>query len=203
MPRRQGSKTPGRILRTGCTSLRHLLILLAVAACLPFAALAAETEADAEAQSDAAPAVERAPNDPKSDWLSFMPGEMGKDAIFLGMWSEHFIAGNEGHNTNNDLLGISYAGFYAGSFRNSDYDRSWAVGVQRDFYRKRWAGGDLRFDAGYRFGILHGYESYQIGNSKLFPMLQVYGDVSYKRVGVQFSWAAEVVTAGFFFRFGD
>jgi hypothetical protein len=125
-------------------------------------------------------------------------GQGSADKLYLGMWSHHFLGGNDGFRTNNDLIGIAYRGWFLGTFVNSDDDRSYGAGVQRDLVRRNW--GQTRVDAGYRLGLVHGYDTYQIGNSKLFPLLQLYADVTDDRVGVQFSWAAEAVTAGFVFR---
>jgi len=132
-------------------------------------------------------------------WFDFMLGESAKDSLYLGMWSFHVLSSNKGYRTNNDLVGFTYRGYYLGTFMNSHNDRSWSAGVQRDVYRNRLR--EISVDAGFRTGILYGYESYQIGSTRLFPLLQMYADASYKKLGVQFTWAAEALTAGFFYRF--
>ena len=135
----------------------------------------------------------------KRGWFDFMPGESAKNSLYLGMWSYHVLSGNKDYRTNNDLVGFTFRGYFLGTFMNSHDDRSWAGGVQRDLYRNRLR--EFGIDAGYRTGIIYGYESYQIGNTRLFPLLQMYADISYKRLGVQFTWAAEALTAGFLYRF--
>ena len=112
------------------------------------------------------------------------------------MWSEHFLDGNDDKRTRHDLVGISYHGYFLGTFLNSHDDRSWGLGMQRAMYKNR--DYSLDFELGYRAGLMYGYDdSYEIGDTKLFPLLQVLADVGYGPVGVQFSWAGEVVTAGF------
>jgi hypothetical protein len=149
-----------------------------------------------EAAPDRPDAVERGADE--GSWSDFLWGQASADKLYVGMWSHHFLDGDDGYRTSNHLLGIVYHGYFVGTFVNSDDDRSYGAGVQRDFYRR--SAGSKRFEAGYRLGLVHGYDSYAIGDSKLFPLLQLYGDLSFHRAGVQFSWAAEAVTAGFFWR---
>ena len=153
---------------------------------------------DREASQDAA-AVDNQKKPAQRGWSDFMPGESAKNSLYLGMWSFHVLSGNKDYRTNNDLVGFTYRGYYLGTFMNSHNDRSWSAGVQRDLYRNRLR--EFGVDAGYRTGILYGYESYQIGSTRLFPLLQMYADISYKKLGVQLTWAAEALTAGFFYRF--
>jgi hypothetical protein len=162
-----------------------------------FAAECASAENGApEAVADSPETVESGVDE--RSWSEVVWGQRAADKLYLGLWSHHFLDGDDGHRTDNDLIGVAYRGWFLGTFVNSDDDRSYSAGVQRDVYRR--SAGNIRFDAGYRLGLLYGYDSYQIGNSKLFPALQLYGDLSFYRLGVQFSWAAEVVTAGFFLR---
>jgi hypothetical protein len=130
-----------------------------------------------------------------SHWYDFMPGDTSHDKLYLGMWSYHFNDKEE-YKSQHHLLGLVYAGYFAGSFINSKNERAWGAGLQRDLYRSTTAG--ISVDAGYRAGLLYGYDgSYEIRDSKLFPLLMLYSDVSYQRIGLQFAWGGEVVTAGF------
>ncbi|MGC1952945.1 MAG: hypothetical protein WA970_10320 [Gammaproteobacteria bacterium] len=131
-------------------------------------------------------------------WLDVILGESGQDNFYLGMWSHHFLKDNDQYETTNNLIGISYGGYYFGTFVNSYDDRTWSGGVQRDVYGSRWR--RLNLESGYRAGLLYGYDTITLGNTKLGPLFQVYADVSYRQFGLQFSWALEVVTAGFFVR---
>ncbi len=138
----------------------------------------------------------------QSEWRQlgeFVVGHPADDTIYLGMWSYHFIDNDDDYQTTHNLLAITYRGYFGGTFINSLDDRTWGAGVQRDVYRTEM--GIFSMEIGYRLGLLYGYDSMQIANTGLFPLLQVYSDLHYEHVGVQFAWAGSTVTAGFFFRF--
>lgn len=125
------------------------------------------------------------------DLLWGIPAE---NSINLGMWSYHFIDNDDSYRTTHNLIAITYKGIFGGTFENSNDDRTWTAGIQRDVYHTNL--GVLSVDMGYRFGLMYGYDKMEIFNSGIFPLLQVYSNLRYKRVGVQFSWAGSVVTAG-------
>ena len=84
-----------------------------------------------------------------------------RNALFLGMWSIHLDGTGEyfGNHSNNDeqnLLGLQLFGFAAGTFINSHDEPCWFFGPGREIYTHRLA-KDLRFDIGYKFGLLYGY----------------------------------------------
>lgn len=172
-------------------------VAILVALLLPLMVVSA-IEANAEAPTAEAVNLKEAQKERGRGWLEVMLGDPGQDNLYVGMWSHHFLEGNEEYQTQNDLLGISYGGYYFGTFITSFDDRAWSGGVQRDVYRNRWH--RLNLDTGYRAGLLYGYEERTLGNTELGPLFQVYADVSYRQFGLQFSWALEVVTAGFFVR---
>lgn len=126
-------------------------------------------------------------------------GQPAQDSIYLGMWSYHFIDDDDDYTNTHNLFGLVYKGIFLGTFLNSREDRAWALGFQRDVYRTKVDSFDV--DIGYRLGIMHGYENLQLFDSELFPLVQIYSDISYEKLGVQFSWAGSVITAGFFVRF--
>ena len=132
-------------------------------------------------------------------FADFVIGQSADDTIYLGMWSYHFIDNEDDYETTHNLLAFTYRGYFAGTFINSLSDRSWGAGVQRDMYRTEL--GMLSMEIGYRLGLLYGYDSMQIANTGLFPLLQVYSDFHYNHLGVQFAWAGSTVTAGFLIRF--
>jgi hypothetical protein len=152
----------------------------------------------AESAESAAAENAAAAHEADSRWYDFMPGETSANKLYLGMWSYHFND-KEDYESQHDLFGLVYDGYFLGSFINSKNDRAWGLGLQRDFYQTTKA--SLRIEAGYRAGILYGYEGgYELGDSKLFPLIMLYGDVSYQRLGLQFAWGGEVLTAGFMVR---
>ena len=105
-------------------------------------------------------------------WFDILPGEPAENRLYVGMWSKHVLSGNEDYRTNNNLLGSTYKGYYLGTFMNSHNDRSWSLGWQRDFYKNRIR--KVKFHSGYRFGLLYGYESYEIGDTRLSRYSNVY-----------------------------
>lgn len=129
----------------------------------------------------------------KNFW-DFLRGIPAENSINLGMWSYHFIDNDDSYRTTHNLIAITYKGIFAGTFENSNDDRTWTAGIQRDIYSTNL--GVLSVDIGYRLGLMHGYEKMVIADSGITPLLQVYSDLRYKMVGVQFSWAGSVVTAG-------
>ncbi|MGF1612849.1 MAG: hypothetical protein ACFCVA_02780 [Gammaproteobacteria bacterium] len=159
------------------------------------AALAMECNADTSAHEEAPSGGDQRSGG--RSWLDLVLGEPGQDNLYLGMWSHH-LKGNEGYQTQNDLIGVSYDGYFFGTFINSYDDRAWSAGAQRDVYENRWR--RLKLEGGYRAGLLYGYDNVTVGDTKLGPLLQLYADVSYRQVGLQFSWALEVVTAGLLVR---
>ena len=129
----------------------------------------------------------------------FLLGQPAKDAIYAGMWSYHFIEDDDSYQSTHDLLGLTYKGIFAGTFENSKNERVWAIGFQRDMYSiKKDA---ISIDMGYRAGLMHGYDNLQIFDTGIFPLIQLYSDLTYKRLGIQLTWAGSAVTAGFIFRF--
>ncbi len=134
----------------------------------------------------------------ENELLTLLWGEPSEDTIMLGMWSYHFVDNDDSYQTSNQLLGISYKGYYAGTFKNSHDNRTWTLGFQRDIYQTQIA--FLSVSVGYKAGIMYGYETMQIFDTKLFPLLQVYTNLCYKHAGIQLAWAGSVLTAGFVFK---
>ena len=123
-----------------------------------------------------------------SEWWRFIQGKPAVDSLHLGMWSLHLDGSGEffGTGRNNDhnhLIGFQYNGFNAGTFINSHSDRTFSAGLSREVYSKQYS-PDLRFDAGYRLGLLYGYYDNlpSILNLSAYAM-PVFG-LSWKRVGL-------------------
>jgi len=132
------------------------------------------------------------------DTLTLLKGQPAPDSLYLGMWSWHFINDDDRYRSQHHLIGISLQGVFFGTFLNSHSDRSWAGGWQRDIHTQRY--GDLSLQTGYRIGLVYGYDELSLGGSKVFPLVQMYSDISYRDIGVQLSWAGSVFLAGFFLR---
>jgi hypothetical protein len=149
--------------------------------------------------SCAAASADEEPTAEDKGVLNAIWGQASMDTAYLGMWSYHFVDDDDEYQTTHDFLGLTYKGIFGGTFENSRADRTWALGVQRDFYRTAW--GPFNTEIGYRFGMMYGYEKMQLWDSGLFPLFQVYTDVRYKNIGLQFSWGGSAVTFGFLIRY--
>jgi hypothetical protein len=91
-----------------------------------------------------------------------LKGTRAREALLLGMWSLHLDGTGEyfGDGRNNDqghLLGIQYYGITAGTFINSHDDRAYFAGLAREVLSYPYP-HDFRFDLGYKFGLLYGYD---------------------------------------------
>ena len=135
----------------------------------------------------------------ETSWTSKLWGKPFRDHIYAGMWTLHFSSGDDQENTNN-LLGVAYKGYYAGTFVNTHRDQVYSAGWQRALYRDKWGVFDV--EAGYRAGMMYGYTKYlKMGDSKWFPLFQTLLDIDYNGFGMEFSWAGVVLSAGFYYRF--
>lgn len=121
-------------------------------------------------------------------WWNLIKGERARDSLHLGMWSLHLdgsgdISGTGRNREHNHLIGIQYKGFNAGTFVNSHNDRTYTAGLSRDVYVHQIS-ENLRFDAGYRVGLLYGYKDNlpSIKGVSAYAM-PVFG-LSWKRIGI-------------------
>jgi len=131
--------------------------------------------------------------------LNLVWGEAAFSKLYLGMWSEHIVNDDDEYISNHRMLGLCYDGYFVGTFLTSHDDRGWAAGVQRDVYRDNWQ--EVTWEIGYRAGLVYGYEQLSISETNIFPLLLLYGDVGYEKIGLQLTWTASVVTAGFYLKF--
>jgi hypothetical protein len=131
-------------------------------------------------------------------------GEPSANSVYFGMWSYHLRPGSQkAEDSRNDLLGVVYHGFFAGTLRNSFRHRSWALGIQRNWLSKPLS-PNINYSLGYRLGLVHGYDEHLMhlaGQVPFIPFAQIVSDLSYKNVGVELSYTGVVVSGGFFIRF--
>lgn len=132
-------------------------------------------------------------------FTQFLLGQPAQNSIYAGMWSYHFIEDDDSYQTTHNLLGLTYKGIFAGTFENSKSENVWAIGCQRDMYNMTMDA--ISIDMGYRVGLMYGYDNLQLFNTGIFPLIQLYSDLTYKRLGIQLAWAGSAVTAGFIFCF--
>jgi len=166
-----------------------LLLLVALMA----AAVPGATAQSVDDDPDATLSAESSPGLLKMAW-----GTPEPSTLYLGMWTKHFHPGI----TDNQLVAVNIHGYFVGTFLNSWHDRSYAAGVERSVHHGSM-GEKGTFSLGYRLGAINGYDSRLIrgaGSTPVVPFLQIIGNASYKRVGVQASYCWLVFTGGFFVR---
>lgn len=136
-------------------------------------------------------------------WVDQFWGRPFRDRLYFGMWTLH-LESRDDQESNNQLIGGTYKGYYGGTFINTHRDRVWSGGCQRTLFQKSYGGVEV--EAGYRVGIMYGYKRYlKLGNSKFFPLFQTLLDIGFPNIshnaGIELSWAGVVFSAGFFYRF--
>jgi hypothetical protein len=137
-----------------------------------------------------------------SDMWRTIWGTKARDALLLGMWSNHLSGSGEymgdgGSNEQNHLLGIQYYGLTAGTYINSHDDRAWFFGPAREVYSRKMT-ENTRFDIGYKFGPLYGYgdDLPNLGGISLFGAGTL--SFSWHRLGVDIMIIpVGVITGGF------
>ncbi len=151
------------------------------------------------ARVHAAPDEEASRQEPRS-LGAVLWGTPQHSAIYGGMWTRHL---HRPGIDNNQLAGIGYRGFFAGTFMNSYHRRSYAVGLERSVASGTLPGSGA-YSLGYRFGAIRGYDSRLLsvaGKVPVVPFAQAVGGVSWKGIGVEGTYCVRVVTAGLFVRF--
>ncbi len=122
-----------------------------------------------------------------SDLWNFIKGQPAVDSLQLGMWSLHVdgsgdIFGSGKNNEHNYLIGLQYKGFNTATFINSHDDRAYTIGLSREVFSHQLS-PDLRFDAGYKIGLLYGYKDNLPNLNGLSGYVMPVFGFSWKRVG--------------------
>ncbi len=134
----------------------------------------------------------------RSFW-SKLWGTPAPTAIYPGMFTFHLMPSSRDDNWNNQLIAGTYKGYFAGTFINSFYDRGYAVGVQRMWDTEQLS-DNFKNSVGYRLGLVTGYDERLMpiaGKTPVLPFPQIIDDLTWKNVGIEFSWCFDTVSAGF------
>ena len=131
----------------------------------------------------------------ESGWADTLWGRPFSNRLYLGMWTVHFQPGDDQENVNN-LLGLTYNGYFVGTFRNTHRDQVVAAGWHRALYKDKW--GIFDVEAGYRLGLMYGYTKFL---PKLAPLPQAVIDIDYDGFGIELAWAGVVFSGSFYYRF--
>ncbi|MCF6767062.1 hypothetical protein L3V86_01590 [Thiotrichales bacterium 19S11-10] len=138
-------------------------------------------------------------------WWEWVKGQPQENSIYLGMFTLHFSPGSiQDDNWNNELIGGTYKGVFAGTLINSFYKRAYVLGLSRDVYEDQLS-DNWKMNSGYRVGLITGYDldlNNFTSNLPALPFAQIYTNFTYHDlVGVEFSYVGIVVTAEFYIRF--
>lgn len=121
--------------------------------------------------------------------------------LYVGMWTVHFKDPARKID-NNWLVGVTWRGFFAGTFLNSFGRRAYTAGLQRPIVEDR--SGGLRSVLGVRVGAISGYDGrfMKIANkTPVLPIASVFGLVEYQRTGIEVSYTFVILSAAMTFRF--
>lgn len=136
--------------------------------------------------------------------LEFLKGEPTQDQFYLGMFTYHFDPkSRRTRNWQQNLIGFQYNDFFLGTFENSFYNRTWAVGIARNLYTTPLSNNwDLA--TGYRLGAMYGYEDGEApfsSMSPIIPLAEVFVQSTYKKhFGVEMMLTSSV-SLSFFYQF--
>lgn len=146
----------------------------------------------------------------KSFW-SKLWGEPTQSRLLIGMFSWHLMSwlkpstdpNKRGDNWNNELIAISYHGYFAGTLINSLYNRAYVAGIERYWFTTTKS-KNFSYSLGYRLGLITGYTQKTFVLAKYSPVLpfpQLIFDMHIMHVDVELSWCIQVFSAGFGYRF--
>lgn len=141
---------------------------------------------------------------PTQSWEALLGKVEPRPMLGLGMWTYHLKRESEDFdNSRNDLIGLSYKGYFLATLVNSEDRRSYAAGIQR-YWLTRNLRPDLTYQLGYRLGLIYGYDR-KLGkyaaHIPVVPFPQFLFDLTWKHVGLELSYTWVVVSAGFYIRF--
>jgi len=131
------------------------------------------------------------PSKSKVDALGdFLWGFTPSNSVSLGMWSWHVTRSEPwDDNWKQQLIGVNYESYYIGTIVNTFDQRGFTAGIRRNVYKTEK--DDLMFEAGYNIGVLSGYTNgegmYLSNYSPVIPFAQIFADVTYCGVGVEFA----------------
>lgn len=150
-------------------------------------------------------------NNNKTTFWEKLKGKPTPNRLMLGMFSLHLMhyfkpshdPNKQGDNWNNQLVALSYHGYFAGTLVNSLYNRAYAAGIERYWYSKK-VSQRFGYDVGYRLGLITGYTQKTYWLAKYTPVLpfpQVIFDLDVLHLQLEFSWCFQVISFGFAYRF--
>lgn len=129
------------------------------------------------------------------------PTSSSEVRLYVGMWTAHLKDLGRGFD-NNWLLGVSWEGYYGGTFVNSYGDRAFTLGIQRKIAQS--TSGTVQPGVGWRLGLVTGYDtrfSRFASVSPILPFGQLVGEVGVGQTGVEMGWTPLTASLGPSFSF--
>lgn len=147
------------------------------------------------------------PSNPPPEILQGTPVAMvanPNDQLMAGMFSLHTNSSSfKSRNWNQKMMGFQKHDYFACTFENSFFNRTYAIGIAKNFQGHRIS-SQWETTLGYRLGLIYGYEEGQAplsGYSPVIPMVGIYKRYIYQEhYGVEFMFTT-VASVSFFYQF--
>lgn len=121
--------------------------------------------------------------------------------LYFGMWTTH-LKNDVVALQNNWVAGVTYHGFFGGTFLNSYGRRAFTGGLQRTYVLA--VPRPIGVSAGFRLGFITGYDGRLIAAARhtpVLPLAQPFVSLDVTRVGFEVSYTIVVVSVAASYRF--
>jgi hypothetical protein len=121
--------------------------------------------------------------------------------LYVGMWTLH-LKDPAYKLDNNWLVGITWRGYFVGTFLNSYGKRAYTAGIQRPIVQD--GSGAMQSMLGFRVGAISGYDGRFMKIARetpVLPIVSAFGMVEYQRIGIEVSYTFVIVSAAVTYRF--
>lgn len=122
--------------------------------------------------------------------LCLIPMARADDAVFFGVYTKH-LDNRSDVNEDNQIIGIKYRNFFATTFENSDYNRSWFLGYYFETKRKKFK-NDIYVKGNLYLGASYGYDDVDFDVGGWYPAAVPTFEIGYKRVSLELlAWPSD------------
>jgi hypothetical protein len=121
--------------------------------------------------------------------------------LYFGMWTTH-LKDDAVALDNNWVVGVTYRGFFGGTFLNSFGRRAYTGGVQRTLLASERQ--PVGVSLGYRVGVVSGYDGRfmrMARDTPVLPFVQPFVTIDMQRIGIEVSYTFVVVSMAASYRF--
>ena len=131
-------------------------------------------------------------------------GKPAPDVLYLGMWSHHLLNNNFPSMMADNLIGFSYQGYAAATYRNSYLEQSYVLALRRE-WRSGRLGEACQYQFGFQAGVIDGYHSSNLILSKRLPLTPyiapTFSLTIKKHLGVEIAYIYYAFTASLYWQF--